>query len=92
MQLLNCIFGVATTTNCCGRLARFTLEGEGWAIDNIMAAFARRYVEEVPRPGLSPDDAHMLATAIIMLNMDLYNPQVWSLDYVPLVCTSIFVR
>eukprot|EP00038_Savillea_parva_P031826 m.90809 g.90809 ORF g.90809 m.90809 type:complete len:867 (+) comp9880_c0_seq2:236-2836(+) len=57
-------------------LARFNLDGEGWAIDNIMSGFAKRYVEEVPRAGLTADDAHMLATAIIMLNMDMYNPKV----------------
>ncbi|ETO17358.1 hypothetical protein RFI_19964, partial [Reticulomyxa filosa] len=54
----------------------FKLPGEGQKIDRIMQKFAERYCLQNEEAFRQADDAYILAYSIIMLNVNLYNPNV----------------
>lgn len=57
-------------------LQHFRLPGESQKIDRFMLKFASNYVKENPSSFNSADTAYVLAYSVIMLNTDLFNPQV----------------
>ncbi|KAJ3219454.1 guanine nucleotide exchange protein for ADP-robosylation factor [Clydaea vesicula] len=57
-------------------LQSFRLPGEAQKIDRFMLKFAERYVKGNPDSFNSADTAYVLSYSVIMLNTDLYNPQV----------------
>ncbi|ETO24671.1 hypothetical protein RFI_12486, partial [Reticulomyxa filosa] len=56
----------------------FKLPGEGQKIDRIMQKFAERYCLQNENAFRQADDAYILAYSIIMLNVNLHNPNVKS--------------
>ncbi|KAG8832745.1 GDP/GTP exchange factor for ARF [Serendipita sp. 399] len=57
-------------------LESFRLPGEAQQIERITDTFAAKYFASKPDEIKSQDAVHVLSYAIIMLNTDLYNPQV----------------
>ncbi|KAG0187847.1 guanine nucleotide exchange protein for ADP-robosylation factor [Apophysomyces sp. BC1034] len=57
-------------------LQSFRLPGESQKIDRFMLKFAERYVHGNPTMFANAETAYVLAYAVIMLNTDMYNPQV----------------
>ncbi|KAJ5558509.1 hypothetical protein N7535_008723 [Penicillium sp. DV-2018c] len=60
-------------------LSSFRLPGESPLIERIVTTFAEHYMEKVKPDGIADKDAlYILTYAIIMLNTELYNPNVKS--------------
>lgn len=59
-----------------GFLQSFRLPGEAQKIDRYMLKFAERYMTNNPTTFSNADCPYVLAYSVIMLNTDLYNPQV----------------
>jgi brefeldin A-inhibited guanine nucleotide-exchange protein len=57
-------------------LTHFRLPGEAQKIDRLMLKFAQRYLHNNPLSFSSADTAYILSYSTIMLNTDMYNPQV----------------
>ena len=57
-------------------LTHFRLPGEAQKIDRLMLKFAQRYLHNNPSSFSSADTAYILSYSTIMLNTDMYNPQV----------------
>ncbi|ODV89409.1 hypothetical protein CANCADRAFT_139370 [Tortispora caseinolytica NRRL Y-17796] len=59
-------------------LQKFRLPGESQKIDRIMLKFAQRYFEGNPNVFAKAETAYVLAYSVIILNTDMYSPQVKS--------------
>ncbi|KAI8846695.1 hypothetical protein BC829DRAFT_445129 [Chytridium lagenaria] len=57
-------------------LQAFRLPGEAQKIDRLMEKFADRYCENNPGIFAKADTAYVLAFSVIMLNTDMYNPDI----------------
>jgi brefeldin A-inhibited guanine nucleotide-exchange protein len=57
-------------------LSKFWLPGEAQKIDRFMLKFAEKYLQGNPNTFKTADTAYVLAYSVIMLNTDMYNPQV----------------
>ena len=57
-------------------LQSFRMPGEAQIIDRLLECFANAYCRDNPTQFRHPDTAYVLAVSVIMLNTDLYNPNV----------------
>jgi len=57
-------------------LSSFRLPGESPLIERIVTTFSEHYTEKVKPEGINQDSLYILTYAILMLNTELYNPNV----------------